>query len=82
MTTRDSDMLRLRWKTEGDRAFPMPVEVRIGDTVRRVEVPADGAAIVVPDGAHVTIDPAARILRRSVAVEEYQAWKAAQTTAR
>ena len=30
----------------------------------------------VPAGAHVVLDPDARILKRSVAVEEYQAWQA------
>ncbi len=80
--TRDGGTLRLRWTTEGRRAFPMPVELRIDDEVRRVEVPADGATITVPAAAHVVVDPAARILRRSVAVEEYQAWQTQQRRAR
>ena len=80
--TRDGDTLRLHWTTERPRAFPMPVELKIDDAVRRVEVPVGGASIIVPAGARVVVDPAARILRRSVAVEEYQAWKQAQTAPR
>jgi len=33
-------------------------------------------SIAVAPGAHVVIDPDSRILKRSRAVEEYQAWKA------
>lgn len=76
LTTRDGDRLRLAWKTERPRAFAMPVEVQVGDTVSRVAVPGE---LHIPAGARVTIDPAARVLRRSVAVEEYQKWRARQT---
>jgi hypothetical protein len=78
--TRDGDTLRLRWMTEGKRAFPMPVELKIDDAVRRVELPDGTASITVPASSHVVVDPAARILRRSAAVEEYQAWQREQRT--
>ncbi len=78
--TRDGDTLRLRWMTEGKRAFPMPVELKIDDAVRRVELPEGTASITVPASSHVVVDPAARILRRSAAVEEYQAWQREQRT--
>ena len=79
LATRDGDVLRLAWKTERQRAFAMPIEVQVGERVRRVAVPGE---VRVPAGAHVTIDPTARVLRRSVAVEEYQAWRARPTTSR
>jgi len=79
LATQDGDVLHLAWKTERPRVFAMPVEVQVGEEVRRVAVPGE---VRVPAGAHVTIDPAARVLRRSVAVEEYQAWRARPTTSR
>jgi hypothetical protein len=45
-------------------------------------MPGGSATVTVPAGAHVVIDPAARVLRRSVAVEEYQAWQKDQRTPR
>jgi hypothetical protein len=44
---------------------------------------ADGRATLnVPASAHVVIDPDARVLRRSIAVEEMQAWQREQQGAR
>ena len=70
--------LQLRWTTAGNAPFPMPVEVQVGDTVTRTPVPAGGTTISVAPGQHVVIDPAARVLKRSAAVEDYQAWQATQ----
>ena len=67
--------LRLRWKTEANRPFPMPVEVRVGDSVRRIEIPVAGTIVPATADAHVVIDPDARVLRRSPAVDAYQAWR-------
>ncbi|MEG8038485.1 M1 family metallopeptidase [Sphingomonas sp. LR60] len=78
VTTRDSDTLRLGWRTERARVFAMPVELTVDGVMRRVEMPNGTATIAVPAGAHVVIDPAARILRRSVAVEDYQQWRQQQ----
>jgi len=55
--------LTLEWKTAGDGPFPLPVEVRIGKDVHRVDMPGGRATIAVPEGAEVVIDPAGRILR-------------------
>ncbi|MBA4048885.1 MAG: peptidase M1, partial [Sphingomonas sp.] len=65
--------LMLAWKNA--KPFPMPVEVQVDEQMVRVEM-ADGAGSVdVPDSAHVVLDPQARILRRSLAVEAAQAWQ-------
>jgi aminopeptidase N len=72
--TRDGDKLRLEWRAGGP--FPMPVEVRVGDRVERVAMEGGRGELTVPAGTHVVIDPAARVLRRSEAVERYQAWQA------
>ncbi|KKI18169.1 M1 family metallopeptidase [Sphingomonas sp. Ag1] len=71
---RDGDTLRLDWR-EGSR-FPMPIEVKIGDRVERVAMAGGRGTLTVPAGQHVVIDPMARVLRRSSAVEQYQTWQA------
>jgi aminopeptidase N len=55
--------LHLRWEVPGDLPFPMPVPVRIGGEIRRVEMPG-GRAVVTPGGEGAEgIDPYDRILR-------------------
>ena len=73
--TRDGDELVLTWKTPSGKAFPMPVEVKVGDKL--VVAPmADGTGrIKVGDVVPVIVDPASKILRRQPYLEDYQAWK-------
>jgi aminopeptidase N len=71
---RVGDTLKLRWKTPHDKPFPLPVEVQIGDTVQRVAMTGGSATLAVSADAHVVIDPASRLLKRSKAVEQYQSW--------
>ena len=59
----DGDTLRLAWIAPEDLPFPMPVQVRLGDAVRRVEMPEGRASVPVPPGAEPVIDPDAWILR-------------------
>ena len=75
--TRAGDHLTLSWQAPGGGPFPMPVEVQVGDRVERVAMTGGTGTLTVPADAHVVIDPYARVLRRSVAVEEAQAWRAA-----
>ena len=72
------DRLTLRWKTPGDLPFPMPVDVQVGDRTERLAMTDGSGTLSVPAGAHVVIDPWARVLRRSVAIEQAQAWQAQQ----
>ena len=55
-------VLQLRWETPGDLPFPMPVEVRVGAELVRVEM-EHGRGEVALDGADYAIDPNAWILR-------------------
>ncbi|MBS0284678.1 MAG: M1 family metallopeptidase [Proteobacteria bacterium] len=71
--TRTGDTLTLEWKAGGP--FPMPIELSVDGAVRRVDLPDGHATLAVPAAAHVVIDPMARVLRRSIAVEQYQAWR-------
>jgi aminopeptidase N len=68
--------LSLAWRTASGRLFPMPVEVAVDGTIRRLDMRDGRAVLAIPAGAHVVVDPHARILRRSPAVEAFQAWQA------
>lgn len=71
--TRAGDRLTLEWRTPRDAPFPLPVEVQIDGVVQRLAMEGGRATIAVPAGAHVVIDPMARVLRRSQAIEAMQA---------
>lgn len=66
---RTDDRLVLEWKTPDDLPFPMPVEVQIDGAVQTVPMPGNRAVIALPADAHVVIDPMAKILRRSEALQ-------------
>ena len=72
LQTREGGRLTLRWKTPKDKPFPLPVEVQIDDHVEKVAMTGGTGSIAVPADAHVVVDPASRILKRSTAVEAMQ----------
>ncbi len=72
---RDGDTLKLHWKVPNDKPFPLPVEVSVDGVVQLVQMPGGMATVKVPAGAHVIVDPDARILKRSVNVEAYQDYR-------
>jgi aminopeptidase N len=76
--TRTGTVLTLAWRVPGNGAFPLPVEVQVDGRTRTVPMTGGKASLSVPAGAHVVIDPDALVLRRSVALEDVAAWKAAQ----
>ncbi|MES3109584.1 M1 family metallopeptidase [Sphingomonas aurantiaca] len=76
--TRTGTMLTLAWRVPGNGAFPLPVEVQVDGRTRTVPMTGGKASLSVPAGAHVVIDPDALVLRRSIALEDVAAWKAAQ----
>jgi aminopeptidase N len=80
--TRTGDRLSLTWNVPGNGPFPLPVEVQVGDTITRLPMTNGRGTLAVPAGAHVVVDPWTKILRRSVAVEEMQAWQAERQTAK
>ena len=76
--TRNGDRLTLAWKTQGDKPFPMPIEVQVGDDLRKVAMTSGTATMAVPAGVHVIIDPMSRVLRFNPDIEAYVAWQDAQ----
>jgi aminopeptidase N len=73
--TRQGDRLNLRWQVPGGHPFPMPVEVQVDGRIVHVAMAGGTGSLVVPRHAHVVSDPFSRILKRSRAVEDFQAWK-------
>ena len=76
--TRTGNILSLAWKVPGNGPFPLPVEVQVDGKTRTLPMTGGKASLSVAAGAHVVIDPDALVLRRSVALEDVAAWKAAQ----
>lgn len=60
--TRNGQLL-LRWETPNNLPFPMPVEVKVGNETRRVEMPNGTGGIAVPSGADYVIDPNGWLLK-------------------
>ena len=74
----EGQMLTLTWKAPGDKPFPLPIEVQVGDTVQSVPMTGGTATLAIPTGMHVVIDPMSRVLMQSDDVDAYQAWRAEQ----
>lgn len=72
VATRDAGGLVLQWRTEGDKPFPMPVQVRVGQRV--VDVPMVGGHGRVPlaAGESYTLDPHSKVLRDLPYMADYQ----------
>lgn len=63
VTRHRQDQLELSWKVPDDLPFPMPVDVQIGDTVYRIDMPGGRGQITIPSGADPVVDPKNWILR-------------------
>lgn len=73
---REGDRLTLEWRTASGAPFPLPVEVAMGGRTERVPMTNGRGVLKIPAGAHVIVDPHARVLRRSAAIEAMQASRA------
>ncbi|TPG12401.1 M1 family metallopeptidase [Sphingomonas oligophenolica] len=76
--TRTGDTLSLAWKVPGGGAFPMPVEVKVGDRIATVAMTDGKGTLVVPAGEHIVIDPWSRILKHSAALDAVKTWRTSQ----
>lgn len=70
--TRNGGKLTLAWKTPRGAPFPLPIEVAVNGEPRTLAMAGGSETIDVPAEAHVVIDPMARVLRRSMAIEAMQ----------
>lgn len=80
--TRTGTTLALSWKTEGDRPFPMPIDVEVDGRVTRLAMTGGRDTLTVPAGAHVVIDPNWRVLKYDADIEAFGDWGEAQAQAR
>ena len=78
---RDARGLSLGWRAPGGGPFPMPVEVSVDGRVVRLAMTGGRDFLPARADAHLVVDPMARVLKRSIAVEEYQAWQAERRAA-
>lgn len=72
LATRDVGGLVLRWKAAGDKAFPLPVQVRVGDKVFDVAMTGGRGHVDLPAGESFTLDPHSRVLRELPHIAEFQ----------
>ena len=72
LATRDAAGLSLRWKAAGDKAFPLPVQVRVGDKVVDVAMTDGRGHVDMPVGTTYTLDPHSRVLRDLPHIAEFQ----------
>jgi aminopeptidase N len=61
---KNGNQLNLRWETPNNLPFPMPVEVKIGNETKRVEMTNGTGTIALPPDAQYTIDPNGWLLRQ------------------
>ncbi|HRO62857.1 M1 family metallopeptidase [Thermomonas sp.] len=72
LAERDGSTLSLRWKTEGDKPFPMPVQVRVGDHVVDVSMAGGHGQVAIAANESYTLDPHSRVLRDLPWMADYQ----------
>lgn len=57
------NQLVLNWETPNNMPFPLPVEVKTGDEIKRVEMIDNTGSIALPQGAKYEIDPNGWLLK-------------------
>jgi aminopeptidase N len=57
ITSRNGDVLELNWVVTGELDFSMPVEVRVGDRIHRVEMTGGHGTLAVSADNEIEIDP-------------------------
>ncbi|MGI9035159.1 MAG: M1 family metallopeptidase [Pyrinomonadaceae bacterium] len=60
------NQLVLHWETPNNLPFSMPVEVKIGDEIKRVEMPNGKATIALPADGKYEVDPHGWVLKESL----------------
>ncbi|HET6890773.1 MAG TPA: hypothetical protein VFH31_06700, partial [Pyrinomonadaceae bacterium] len=57
------NQMTLRWEVPQNLPFPMPVEVELGKSIKRFEMPAGAVSIPVGSETTVVLDPQNWILK-------------------
>ena len=61
--TEGGNSVNLRWETPNNMSFPMPVEVKIGETIKRIEMPNGKNWFPLQAGQKYKIDPNGWLLK-------------------
>lgn len=72
LAQRKDGTLSLRWKTVGDKPFPMPVQVRIGERIVDLPMTEGRGEVAIAEGESYTLDPHSMLLRDAPEIEAYQ----------
>ncbi len=75
--TRHGNTLDLRWIVPDNLPFPMPVQVKVGDTLHTLPMTGKHGRLTLPPDAAVTIDPHSRLLRQQPWIRDWQQWQRA-----
>ena len=73
--------LKLHWATDGNRPFPLPVEVRVGQRVVRVPMMQGRGEVAIATTESYTIDPDNMVLRDAPEIAVWKADKAMRDAA-
>jgi aminopeptidase N len=63
ITETRGDQMTLRWDTPENLPFPMPIEIQLGNSIKRYETSRGAVVVPVASGQNVTVDPQNWILR-------------------
>jgi len=72
VATRNGDRLDLRWNVPGNKPFPMPVEVRVGNEVKTVAMADGQGSLPIAADQSYTLDPHSKVLRELPHIVEFQ----------
>jgi hypothetical protein len=67
----EKNKLILHWKTPENLNFPMPVDIQLGNEIRRFEVPSKGIVVNLSKNIEPIIDPDEWLLFQNPLPEEY-----------
>ena len=71
---RHGDTLAFHWVTEHNEAFPMPLEVRVGDSVQTLPMTDGRGEVHAAPGTLVIVDPHSKVLRDMPHIEAFRHW--------
>ena len=74
--------LSLKWIVPHDLPFPMPVEVKIGDTLHTLPMTDGHGQLAVRPGEAAIVDPHSKLLRQEPYIKAWQQWVRKQRAAR
>ena len=79
---RHGDTLAFHWVTEHNEAFPMPLEVRVGDRVQTLPMTDGRGEVHAAPGTLVIVDPHSKVLRDMPHIDAFRHWMEEQQKAK